>query len=107
MKEEPRWLALLDGSLPSRILDYMYLGNLAHANNPELLKAMGIGQILSVGEMATWIDGEKQKWGDENICVVKGVQDNGVDPLTDEFDRCLAFIGESTIISLNAKFKVC
>ncbi len=100
LKEEPRWLSLLDGSLPSRILDYMYLGNLAHANNPELLKAMGIGQILSVGEMATWRDGEKQKWGDENICVVKGVQDNGVDPLTDEFDRCLAFIGESTILDV-------
>lgn len=97
MKEEPRWVALLDGSLPSRILNYMYLGNLAHANNPELLRAMGIGQILSVGEMATWRDGEKQRWGDENICVVKGVQDNGVDPLTEEFDRCLAFIGESTI----------
>lgn len=102
---EPRWLALLDGSLPSRILDYMYLGNLAHANNPELLKAMGISQILSVGEMATWRDGEKQKWGDENICVVKGVQDNGVDPLTDEFERCLAFIGESAVTSLNVKSK--
>ena len=94
MKEEPRWLPNMDGSLPSRILDYMYLGNLAHANNPELLRALGIGQILSVGEIATWREGEKQKWGDENICVVKGVQDNGVDPLTGEFDRCLAFIGE-------------
>jgi dual specificity MAP kinase phosphatase len=104
MKEEPRWLSHLDGSLPSRILDYMYLGNLAHANNPELLRAMGIGQILSVGEMATWRDGERQKWGDENICVVKSVQDNGVDPLTDEFDRCLAFIGESTITSLAVKY---
>jgi dual specificity MAP kinase phosphatase len=93
IKEEPRWLPDMDGSLPSRILDYMYLGNLAHANNPELLRALGIGQILSVGEMATWKEGEKQKWGDENIRVVKGVQDNGVDPLTDEFDRCLAFIG--------------
>jgi dual specificity MAP kinase phosphatase len=105
MKEEPRWLALMDGSLPSRILDYMYLGNLAHANNPELLKAMGIGQILSVGEMATWKDGEKQKWGEENICVVKGVQDNGVDPLTDEFDRCLAFIGKSIRYLVDLIFK--
>lgn len=107
MKEEPRWLALMDGSLPSRILDYMYLGNLSHANNPELLKAMGIGQILSVGEMATWNDGEKQKWGNENICVVKGVQDNGVDPLTDEFDRCLAFIGKRDLIPIDLVFKHC
>lgn len=94
MKKEPRWLASMDGSLPSRVLDYMYLGNLGHANNPELLTAMGIGQILSVGELASWKDDEKQKWGEENICVVKGVQDNGVDPLTDEFERCLEFIGK-------------
>jgi len=25
--------------------------------------------------------------------VVQRVQDNGVDPLTEEFERCLAFIG--------------
>jgi dual specificity MAP kinase phosphatase len=92
-KEEPSWLANMDGSLPSRILDYMYLGNLGHANNPDLLRAIGIGQILSVGELATWRDGEREKWGEENVCVVKGVQDNGVDPLTDEFERCLLFIG--------------
>jgi dual specificity MAP kinase phosphatase len=94
-KEEPPWLVNMDGSLPSRILDYMYLGNLGHANNPDLLRAMGIGQILSVGELATWRDGEREKWGEENVCVVKGVQDNGVDPLTEEFERCLSFIGMS------------
>lgn len=30
---EPRWLSKVDGSLPSRILPYMYLGNLGHANS--------------------------------------------------------------------------
>ncbi|TDZ22977.1 Dual specificity protein phosphatase PPS1 [Colletotrichum orbiculare MAFF 240422] len=67
--KEPAWLPGLDGSLPSRVLSHMYLGNLGHANNPDLLRALGIGQILSVG-----------------------VQDNGIDPLTEEFERCLAFI---------------
>jgi dual specificity MAP kinase phosphatase len=100
VKDEPRWLASMDGSLPSRVLDYMYLGNLGHANNPELLRAMGIGQILSVGELATWKDGDKQKWGEENVCVVKGVQDNGVDPLTEEFERCLEFIGKLHLVQL-------
>lgn len=90
---EPRWLANMDGSLPSRILDYMYLGNLGHANNPELLKALNIGQILSVGETASWRDEDLAEWGPDNVCVIKNVQDNGVDPLTEEFDRCLAFIG--------------
>lgn len=97
IQKEPKWLSLMDGSLPSRVLDYMYLGNLGHANNPDLLRAMGIGQILSVGETATWADGETDKWPEENICVIQSVQDNGVDPLTEEFDRCLAFIGKLLI----------
>ncbi|KAK3897354.1 hypothetical protein C8A05DRAFT_39094, partial [Staphylotrichum tortipilum] len=90
--EEPRWWAGFDGSFPSRVLGYMYLGNLGHANNPDLLRVMGIGQILSVGETAMWRDGELEEWGEENVCVVQGVQDNGIDPLTEEFERCLGFI---------------
>lgn len=92
-KEEPEWIKTMDGSLPSRVTDYMYLGNLTHANNPDLLRNMGIRQILSVGETATWKDGELDKWGKDNVMVVQRVQDNGVDPLTDEFERCLGFIG--------------
>ncbi|KAK1985098.1 dual specificity phosphatase [Colletotrichum cereale] len=90
--KEPSWLPGLDGSLPSRVLDYMYLGNLGHANNPDLLRALGIGQILSVGETSMWREGDLEQWGPENVCVVQGVQDNGIDPLTDEFERCLDFI---------------
>jgi dual specificity MAP kinase phosphatase len=91
-KDEPEWIKNMDGSLPSRITDYMYLGNLGHANNPQLLRQMGIRQILSVGETAIWKDGELSRWGAENVMVVQRVQDNGVDPLTDEFERCLEFI---------------
>ncbi|KJZ78878.1 hypothetical protein HIM_01651 [Hirsutella minnesotensis 3608] len=92
VKGEPKWLPGLDGSLPSRILDYLYLGNLGHANNPDLLAQLGIKQILSVGETAAWKDGELDAWGPENVCLVQGVQDNGIDPLNDEFPRCLEFI---------------
>ncbi|KAL1913724.1 tyrosine/serine/threonine protein phosphatase pps1 [Sporothrix stenoceras] len=92
VQNQPRWFSSLDGSFPSRVLDYMYLGNLNHANNPDLLRALGITQILSVGEMAMWRDGDLEAWGEENVCVVQGVQDNGIDPLTDEFERCLEFI---------------
>lgn len=28
----------------------------------------------------------------DNVCLVQGVQDNGIDPLTSEFERCLEFI---------------
>lgn len=92
---EPQWLSRIDGSLPSRILPYMYLGNLGHANNPELLREMGITRILSVGEYLSWTQEMKQqmKWPAENLMMVDRVQDNGVDPLWDEFERCLEFIG--------------
>ncbi|EFW98952.1 protein tyrosine phosphatase [Grosmannia clavigera kw1407] len=92
IRDEPRWFANLDGSFPSRVLDYMYLGNLTHANNPDLLRALGITQILSVGEMAMWREGELEEWGENNVCAVQGVQDNGIDPLTGDFARCLDFI---------------
>ncbi|KAM0277974.1 hypothetical protein ACHAQH_005428 [Verticillium albo-atrum] len=90
--QDPTWMHSMDGSFPSRVLDYMYLGNLGHANNPELLRSLGISQILSVGEMSMWRDGELEQWGTDNVCLVQGVQDNGIDPLIDQFERCLDFI---------------
>lgn len=95
LDEPPAWLSRMDGSLPSRILPYMYLGNLTHANNPDLLRGMGIRRILSIGEAVSWDQSEKEKWGTENLALVSKVQDNGIDPLTDEFERCLEFIGKS------------
>ncbi|KAK5136651.1 hypothetical protein LTR08_002665 [Meristemomyces frigidus] len=87
----PDWLERMDGSLPSRVMDYMYLGNLGHANNPGLLHELGIGQILSVGEPVGWST-DATAWPAENLLFVDKVQDNGVDPLTEDFPRCLAFI---------------
>ncbi|KAH7398401.1 hypothetical protein BKA66DRAFT_407595 [Pyrenochaeta sp. MPI-SDFR-AT-0127] len=91
---EPRWLSKIDGSLPSRILPYMYLGNLGHANNPELLRELGITRVLSVGESLSWPEDLKKKlnWPSENFLMIDRVQDNGVDPLWAEFERCLKFI---------------
>ncbi|KAI9732358.1 MAG: tyrosine/serine/threonine protein phosphatase pps1 [Cirrosporium novae-zelandiae] len=89
---EPGWLSHMDGSLPSRILPYMYLGNLTHANNPELLRELNIRRVLSIGEYVSWPEDEMMRWGKENVLFIRRVQDNGVDPLTEEFDRCLEFI---------------
>lgn len=89
----PDWLEKMDGSLPSRVLPYMYLGNLGHANNPGLLKELGIGQILSVGEPVSWSKEVIKEWDGESLLFIDRVQDNGVDPLMDEFGRCLEFIG--------------
>lgn len=94
IRAEPQWFSDLDGSLPSRILDYLYLGNLVHANNPDLLRRLNIRQILSIGESASWTDEDRANWGSDNMCFVEGIQDNGIDPLTKEFGRCLEFIGK-------------
>lgn len=94
----PSWLAKHDGSLPSRVLPYMYLGNLTHANNPEILKRIGIKRILSVGEPVSWSKKDLDAWGHENLMMVDRVQDNGIDPLTSEFDRCLEFIGNTILV---------
>lgn len=96
--KEPAWLSQIDGSLPSRILPYMYLGNLGHANNPDLLRAMGITRILSVGEPVNWSKTQLEEWGTMNVLLIDRVQDNGVDPLMNEFERCLDFIGEDLLI---------
>jgi dual specificity MAP kinase phosphatase len=94
--EEPQWMSKIDGSLPSRILPYMYLGNLNHANNPELLRELGITRVLSVGESISWPEDVRRslKWPSTHLMTVDRVQDNGVDPLWNEFDRCLKFIGK-------------
>jgi dual specificity MAP kinase phosphatase len=91
---EPGWLDKMDGSFPSRILPYMYLGNLNHANNPGMLKALGIRRILSIGEPVDWASTDVEEWGEQNIMFIDQVQDNGIDPLTQEFGRCLEFIRE-------------
>lgn len=102
--DEPAWISKLDGSLPSRILPYMYLGNLNHANNPALLKEVDISRILSVGESVNWSAAQVEAWGPENLLFIDRVQDNGVDSLMDEFERCLDFIergkldGQATLV---------
>lgn len=45
----------LNGPLPSKILEHLYLGSLDHAQSPELLKRLGITHIVSVGEELSWV----------------------------------------------------
>ncbi|TGZ82403.1 hypothetical protein EX30DRAFT_347744 [Ascodesmis nigricans] len=90
----PEWIYRMDGSLPSRVLSYMYLGNLLHANNFGLLKALGIKRVLSIGENVSWSDEEKREYGADNLMVLRDLQDNGCDALEYQFWRCLDFIEE-------------
>jgi dual specificity MAP kinase phosphatase len=100
---DPNWFLKMDGSLPSRILPYLYLGNLNHANNPDLLRELGIRRVLSIGEPVSWSEETRAKWGKENLMYIDNVQDNGIDPLWQEIDKCLEFLehdkeGKATLV---------
>ncbi|KAF9181986.1 tyrosine/serine/threonine protein phosphatase pps1 [Haplosporangium sp. Z 767] len=102
-----------EGSFPSRILPFLYLGNLAHASNPGLLKSLGIRYVLSVGEEAHGLDtayddtlrvdgaegtGCGGKATDQSRFMVKLVDDmydNGVDSLWRHIENCVEFVDEA------------
>lgn len=52
--QDYRWFTNrnFQGSFPSKILPFLYLGNLSHAMNPGMLHAIGITHVVSVGESA-------------------------------------------------------
>jgi dual specificity MAP kinase phosphatase len=94
----PQWFTnpQFDGSFPSRILPHMYLGNLQHANNPAMLRTLGITRVLSIGEKVIW-DMEKEADAGMHLMFLDNVQDNGIDPLLDYIDPCLEFLGTYSI----------
>ncbi|KAK6458463.1 protein phosphatase S phase [Scheffersomyces xylosifermentans] len=53
------WVKEVEGSIPSKILPYMYLGSLKHANSLTLLNKLGVKKIISVGEQLDWLAGYK------------------------------------------------
>lgn len=53
------WVEEVEGSFPSRILPYLYLGSLKHANSLTLLTKLGIKKVISVGEELDWLNGHK------------------------------------------------
>ncbi|KAL5486084.1 PPS1 [Sanghuangporus weigelae] len=93
-----------DGSFPSRVLPFLYLGNLAHAQNAYMLHALGITHVVSVGECAlvppsniatdgsssgyhlVSTGGHGSLWMEERegrikVLDIKGVCDDGIDSL--------------------------
>ncbi|KAI8328732.1 hypothetical protein BC941DRAFT_444458 [Chlamydoabsidia padenii] len=78
-----------EGSFPSRILPYVYLGNLNHATNPTMLKALGITHIVSVGENAN-LDPQHFK-----LFYLDNLYDDGIDSIRNRCDEAMAFIDEA------------
>lgn len=122
MEVVPDWYKEVEGSLPSRILPYLYLGSLKHANCLPLLKELGITKVISVGEPLMWIDDSKFKknhdivvdelnGGDieihnivphdrlstlsvDQVVKVNNLQDDGIDQLESSLPAILKYIDD-------------
>ncbi|KAG9126542.1 tyrosine/serine/threonine protein phosphatase pps1 [Ceratobasidium sp. 392] len=86
-----------DGSFPSRVLPFLYLGNLAHAGNVHMLHALGITHVVSVGECALVPGQQGGLWTEEregriSVLDIKGVCDDGIDSLRTEIGPVVDWI---------------
>lgn len=104
-----------DGHFPSRILPFVYLGNLNHASNALMLKALGITHVVSMGESAL-VPPQHSRFnspfgatsyhqsnvvnslwhefanGQIDVLDMKGVADDGIDSIRPHIDIAMAFI---------------
>lgn len=107
-----------EGSFPSRILPFLYLGNLNHALNAKMLHALEITHVVSVGETALSPPRECDKlyaksglpgssvaaantlnslWHEEregriSVLDLKNVCDDGIDPLRSTMRQAVEYI---------------
>ncbi|WFC96028.1 hypothetical protein MBRA1_002684 [Malassezia brasiliensis] len=100
------WLddAHFDGSLPSRILPFLYLGNLGHARNARLLRAIGITHVVSVGECVADDDDDDphslaaaRRAGQIDVHYVANVADDGTDSLRAALCDAVEFVERARV----------
>ncbi|KAI7878878.1 hypothetical protein K492DRAFT_238275 [Lichtheimia hyalospora FSU 10163] len=78
-----------EGSFPSRILPNLYLGNLNHATNPDMLKALHITHVVSVGEHSGLDPTQFQ------LLFMDNLYDDGIDSIRGRWNEVTQFIGVS------------
>ncbi|CEP19095.1 hypothetical protein [Parasitella parasitica] len=78
-----------EGSFPSRILPFLYLGNLNHATNPDMLKALNITHIVSVGELA---DLDANAF---DLLFLDNLYDDGIDSIRSRLGKVLDFVEDA------------
>ncbi|EGW30103.1 uncharacterized protein SPAPADRAFT_63721, partial [Spathaspora passalidarum NRRL Y-27907] len=114
------WVKEVEGSLPSKILPYLYLGSLKHASCLPLLSKLEITHIISVGETLPWLNGYKFLHNNEithtklahnmevseilpkhghgrhttvkSVMKVNNLEDDGIDELARQLPHILHFI---------------
>ncbi|OCF45047.1 hypothetical protein I317_01098 [Kwoniella heveanensis CBS 569] len=93
---------------PSRILPFLYLGNLEHADNAAMLKALGISHVVSVGESLVSVPEHENhsttpgnslcahaRAGQISVLDLTDVRDDGNDPLRPVIARACAWIEQA------------
>jgi dual specificity MAP kinase phosphatase len=109
-----------DGHFPSRILPFLYLGNLNHATNALMLKELGITHVVSIGESALipprsacespngvpthlkarmptnslWLEASL---GNIEVLDLRGIADDGIDPIRGYIEQASEFIEEARL----------
>lgn len=115
-----------DGHFPSRILPFLYLGNLNHASNALMLRALGITHVVSMGESAlvppksssfplslssqslaatktrSTASAANSLWqehkaGRVQVLDMKNVADDGIDSIRPHIDRAVSFIEQARL----------
>ncbi|GAA6061410.1 hypothetical protein JCM10212_004468 [Sporobolomyces blumeae] len=108
-----------EGHFPSRILPFLYLGNLNHASNALMLKELGITHVVSLGESAltppqppnfsfskTFSSGSRpqapqnslwleERHGKISVLDLKNFADDGIDSIQPHIDEAVAFIEDA------------
>ncbi|WVF66835.1 hypothetical protein IAT40_001577 [Kwoniella sp. CBS 6097] len=91
---------------PSRILPFLYLGNLEHADNAAMLRALNISHVVSVGESLISVPEQDATTYGNSLCAharagqisvldLTDVRDDGNDPLRPVIARACAWIEQA------------
>ncbi|CUM45096.1 uncharacterized protein AC631_00909 [Debaryomyces fabryi] len=94
------WVKDVEGSIPSRILPYLYLGSLKHANSLPLLSKLGIKKVISVGEPLYWLNGYRfQKNNNVSIDELDGgnIEKYNITPSNSQSNGCCV----DTVLKVN------
>ncbi|WFD19210.1 hypothetical protein MCAP1_001433 [Malassezia caprae] len=86
-----------DGSMPSRILPFLYLGSLRHAMNSRLHQRLGITHVVSVGEncladTSPHTLAAARQSGIVDVLEIKNLADDGIDSLRPVLDDVVQYI---------------
>ncbi|WFD22819.1 hypothetical protein MEQU1_001496 [Malassezia equina] len=91
-----------DGSMPSRILPFLYLGSVRHAMNSRLHQRLGITHVVSVGENCLTDAGPHtleaaRRAGIVDVLEIQNLADDGIDALRPVLSDIVQYIEQARL----------